>query len=97
MSYPKVTIKDLKTTNRLWGAAQSRQPIYKHRHTAFPYRISNHLYLFNTQGKIVQQLVISHSEYTVGLSTHHLPNGVYFLSLIADGIRIEYTKFVIQH
>ena len=36
-------------------------------------------------------------EHTLTLPTQDLPNGVFFLSLMTDGVRLANTKLVIQH
>lgn len=95
--YPQVPLIDLKTANRLWVQPN---PASQHISIGIPPFLTETqttLYLFNTQGKIIQQIALVNGEYTIDLSTHHLPNGIYFLSLIADGVRLAQTKLVVQH
>jgi len=95
--YPQVPLINLKTENRLWVHPNPAREQVTINIPPFIAEKQTELYLYNTQGMAVQQIPVSPGEYTLTLPTQDLPNGVYFLSLMADGIRVAHAKLVIQH
>ncbi|QQS31034.1 MAG: T9SS type A sorting domain-containing protein [Sphingobacteriales bacterium] len=95
--YPKVPLTDLKTANRLWVQPNPAKEQVTISLPLFLTEKQSTLQLYNAQGNIVQHIPIPDGEQTLTLPTTYLLNGVYFLSLITDGVRIAQTKLVIQH
>ncbi len=95
--YPKVPLGELKAANRLLVKPNPAKEQVTISLPPFFSETQTTLYLFNTNGETIRQLTIVRGEYNVALPTHNLQNGVYFLSLVADGIRLAQTKLVVQH
>ncbi|OWY25322.1 hypothetical protein BVG80_03080 [Sphingobacteriales bacterium TSM_CSM] len=95
--YPQVPLKDLKTANRLWVQPNPAKEQVTISIPPFIAEKQTLLHLYNTQGKLTEQIPVAPGEFALTLPTQHLPNGVYFLSLMADGIRVANAKLVIQH
>ncbi|OWY19907.1 T9SS C-terminal target domain-containing protein [Sphingobacteriales bacterium UPWRP_1] len=95
--YPQVPLIDLKTANRLWVQPNPAKEQVSISIPPFVAEKQATLYLYNTQGTSVQQIPVPYGEYQLSIPTHHLPNGVYFIRLVADGIRLANAKLVIQH
>jgi len=95
--YPQVPLINLKTENRLWVRPNPAKEQVSISIPLFIAEKQTELYLYNTQGIAVQQIPVAYGEYELSIHTQDLQNGVYFLSLMADGIRVANAKLVIQH
>lgn len=95
--YPQVTLINLTPANRLMVQPNPAREQVTINIPLFIAEKQTELYLYNTQGMAVQQIPVAPDEYALTLPTQDLPNGVYFLSLMADGIRLAHAKLVIQH
>lgn len=95
--YPQVPLINLKTENRLWVQPNPAKEQVTINIPPFVAEKQTMLHLFNAQARAIQEILIPNEEYEVSINTQDLPNGVYFLSLMADGIRVANAKLVIQH
>ncbi|QQS28787.1 MAG: T9SS type A sorting domain-containing protein [Sphingobacteriales bacterium] len=95
--YPQVPLINLKTENRLWVRPNPAKEQVSISIPLFFAEKQTELYLYNTQGIAVQQIPVAYGEYELSIHTQDLPNGVYILNLMADGIRVAQTKLLIQH
>ena len=55
------------------------------------------LNIYNLSGKLLKTLSIDKEQNTANIATTDLPNGIYLVSYIADGITLSSAKVVIQH
>jgi len=95
--YPQIPLIDLKAANRLMVQPNPAREQVTISIPPFIAEKQTELYLYNTQGMAVQQIPVASGKYTLTLPTQDLPNGIYFLSLIAGGVRLAQTKLVVQH
>ena len=55
------------------------------------------LNIYNLSGKLLKTLSIDKEQSTANIATTDLPNGIYLVSYIADGITLSSAKVVVQH
>ncbi|MBK9461827.1 MAG: T9SS type A sorting domain-containing protein [Sphingobacteriales bacterium] len=55
------------------------------------------LQIFDVTGKLVQNVSLNNGSTLTTLDVKDLPNGLYILSLSADGVRLAQAKMVVQH
>ena len=55
------------------------------------------LQVFDVTGKLVQNISLNNSSTLTTLDVKDLANGLYIVSLSADGVRLAQAKMVVQH
>ncbi|HRK29398.1 MAG TPA: T9SS type A sorting domain-containing protein, partial [Chitinophagales bacterium] len=55
------------------------------------------LNIYNLSGKLLKTLSIDKEQSMANIATTNLPNGIYLVSYIADGVTLSSAKVVVQH
>lgn len=95
--YPKVSLVDLKTANKLWvqpNPIKSQTNIFI---PAFLFEENTCLQVFDINGLLLQQIALDKGQTVIMLDTEKWANGLYMLTLQSGNVRLAQTKLMVQH
>ena len=95
--YPQVPLADLKALNTLVVQPNPAQQSTQITLPPFAVEQNAQLQIFDVTGKLVQNVSLNNGSTLTTLDVKDLPNGLYILSLSADGVRLAQAKMVVQH
>ena len=95
--YPQVPLADLKALNTLVVQPNPAQQSAQITLPPFAVEQNAQLQVFDVTGKLVQSISLNNSSTLTTLDVKDLANGLYIVSLSADGVRLAQAKMVVQH
>lgn len=95
--YPQVPLIDLQASNKLMVRPNPGNDRIAVLVPPFVVEKEATIAVFDTNGKLYQQLGLAEGQSNLNLNISDLPNGIYIVNMTADGATVATAKLVVQH